>query len=202
VLTFFQVYDLTLSFLQRSFLCLFSPPVNLQALILWLLCSTLSLHFEDSRSPEAWEIVFVHIARFYHAACPARAPPPPPPTAFPTPSPIFRVNRFLCGACSVWLIFSCRAIAWQKFTHYHLREVLYGMLGVLGHMRCTCSGGQCLWWLNGRFATRARVTGCLGKLLMGITNVGNCSRGELPKFGQLMENVSIMSVDDFLILCK
>jgi len=37
---------------------------------------------------------------------------------------------------------------------------------------------------------------------MGITNDGNCSRGELPKFGQLMENVSIMSADDFLISCK
>jgi len=51
---------------------------------------------------------------------------------FSNPSPIFRVNRFLCGACSVWLIFSCRAIAWQKFTHYHLREVLYGEWDVRG----------------------------------------------------------------------
>jgi len=70
-------------------------------------------------------LVFVtlRVRRVHH---PLRRPPlfqPPPPFSAST---VFYAGRV------VWLIFSCRAIAWQKFTHYHLREVLYGVWDVRG----------------------------------------------------------------------
>lgn len=45
---------------------------------------------------------------------------------------------------------------------------------VLGHMRCTCSGGECLCWLNGRFGNQGRgISGVTGHRLPGKIVDGN-----------------------------